>query len=36
MLRFGVSMPPVTIRFERTKQDIRKGRKTGRPVSVAV
>jgi hypothetical protein len=32
--RFGVSMPAVTTRLEITKHDIRKGRKTGRPVSV--
>lgn len=33
MPRPGVSMPAVTIRLEMTKQDIRKGRKTGWPVS---
>lgn len=31
--RFGVSMPAVTTRLVRTKQDIRHGRKTGCPVS---
>lgn len=30
----GVSIPAVTTRFDKTKQDIRKGRKTGCPVSV--
>lgn len=34
MERFGVSMPAVTIRLERTKEDMRKGRRTGWPVSV--
>lgn len=34
VLRPGVSMPAVTTRLEMTKQDIRKGRKTGWPVSV--
>ena len=34
--RFGVSMPAVTTRFERTKEDMRKGRRTGRPVSVGL
>ena len=29
----GVSMPAVTIRFDITKHDMRKGRKTGWPVS---
>ena len=28
-----MSMPAVTMRLERTKQDMRKGRKTGWPVS---
>ena len=32
--RLGVSMPAVTMRLEMTKQDMRKGRKTGWPVSV--
>ena len=32
--RLGVSMPAVTTRLERTKEDMRKGRKTGLPVSV--
>lgn len=27
-------MPAVTTRFDRTKQDMRKGRRTGSPVSV--
>ncbi len=31
----GFSMPAVTMRFEMTKQDMRKGRKTGWPVSVS-
>lgn len=31
--RPGVSMPAVTTKLERTKQDMRKGRKTGCPVS---
>ena len=31
----GVNIPAVTIRFEKTKHDMRKGRKTGSPVSVA-
>ena len=31
--RFGVSIPAVTIRLEMTKQDMRKGRMTGLPVS---
>lgn len=31
--RPGVSMPAVTIRFDRTKEDIRKGSITGSPVS---
>ena len=31
--RPGVSMPAVTMRLEMTKQDMRKGRKTGWPVS---
>lgn len=31
--RLGVSMPAVTTRLEMTKQDMRKGRKTGWPVS---
>lgn len=31
----GESMPAVTTRFEMTKQDMRKGRKTGWPVSDA-
>jgi hypothetical protein len=30
-----VSMPAVTIKFDRTKHDILKGRKTGSPVSVS-
>lgn len=30
----GVSIPAVTIRFEIIKDDMRKGRKTGSPVSV--
>lgn len=34
--RFGVSMPAVTTRLDMTKQDMRKGRKTGSPVSVVV
>lgn len=29
----GVSIPAVTTRFDKTKQDIRKGRKTGSPLS---
>jgi Cu/Ag efflux protein CusF len=33
--RPGVSMPAVTMRFEMTKHDMRKGRKTGSPVSVS-
>ena len=33
VLRLGVSMPAVTTRLEMTKQDMRKGRKTGWPVS---
>ena len=32
-MRLGVSMPPVTIKFERTNDDIRNGRRTGSPVS---
>jgi hypothetical protein len=32
--RPGVSMPAVTMRLQITKQDMRKGRKTGWPVSV--
>lgn len=32
-LRPGVSMPAVTTRLDRTKQDMRKGRRTGSPVS---
>ena len=32
----GVSMPAVTTRFDITKHDMRKGRKTGLPVSVFV
>lgn len=32
--RFGVSIPAVTTRFDKTKADMRKGRKTGSPVSV--
>ena len=32
-VRFGVSMPAVTIRLEMTKHDMRKGRNTGWPVS---
>ena len=32
--RPGVSMPAVTTRLEITKQDMRKGKKTGSPVSV--
>ena len=32
--RPGVSIPAVTTRLEITKQDMRKGRKTGSPVSV--
>lgn len=35
-LRLGVSIPAVTMRLEMTKQDMRKGRKTGWPVSVAI
>jgi hypothetical protein len=31
--RPGVSMPAVTIRFEKMKADMRKGRRTGSPVS---
>lgn len=31
--RPGVSIPAVTMRLEMTKQDMRKGRKTGCPVS---
>lgn len=31
--RLGVSMPAVTTRLEMMKQDMRKGRKTGWPVS---
>ena len=31
--RFGVSMPAVTTRLEMTKHDMRKGKKTGSPVS---
>jgi hypothetical protein len=31
--RLGVSMPAVTMRLQMTKQDMRKGRKTGWPVS---
>ena len=31
--RLGVSIPAVTIKLDNTKQDIRKGRKTGWPVS---
>jgi hypothetical protein len=34
VLRLGVSMPAVTMRLSITKQDMRKGRKTGWPVSV--
>lgn len=34
VLRFGVNMPAVTIKLLMTKQDMRKGRKTGWPVSV--
>jgi hypothetical protein len=30
----GVSIPAVTTRLERTKHDIRNGRKTGSPVSI--
>ena len=30
---FGVSIPPVTTKFARTKFDMRKGRNTGSPVS---
>lgn len=33
VFRLGVSMPAVTTRLERTKHDMRKGRKTGCPVS---
>ena len=33
-LRPGVSIPAVTTRLDMTKQDMRKGRKTGCPVSV--
>ena len=33
VLRFGVNIPAVTTRFERTKLDMRKGRRTGLPVS---
>lgn len=33
-VRPGVSIPAVTTRLERTKQDMRKGRRTGLPVSV--
>jgi len=33
--RLGVSMPAVTTRLEVTKQDMRKGRRTGWPVSGA-
>ena len=33
VVRFGESIPAVTIRFEITKQDMRKGRRTGWPVS---
>ena len=33
VVRFGVSMPAVTTRLEMTKQDMRKGRNTGWPVS---
>jgi hypothetical protein len=33
--RLGVSMPAVTTRLEMTKQDMRKGRRTGWPVSGA-
>jgi hypothetical protein len=36
VVRLGVSMPAVTTRLEMTKQDMRKGRKTGWPVSVCV
>src|ERR1700750_2643237 len=36
VLRLGVSMPAVTTRLDRTKADMRKGRKTASPVSVAV
>jgi hypothetical protein len=32
--RPGVSMPAVTTKFDKTKHDIRNGRKTGSPVSV--
>lgn len=32
----GVSIPAVTTRFEMTKHDMRKGRKTGSPVSAKV
>jgi hypothetical protein len=32
--RPGVSMPAVTTRFEKMKADMRKGRRTGSPVSV--
>jgi hypothetical protein len=31
--RLGVSMPPVTIKLDSTKADMRKGRRTGSPVS---
>ncbi len=31
-----MSMPAVTMRFEMTKQDMRKGRKTGCPVSIPI
>jgi len=31
--RLGVSMPAVTTKLESTKADMRKGRRTGRPVS---
>ena len=34
--RFGVSIPAVTTKFDRTKDDMRKGRKTGSPVSVDI
>ena len=33
VVRLGVSIPAVTTKFDMTKHDIRKGRKTGSPVS---
>lgn len=32
-VRFGVSMPPVTTKLDSTNADMRKGRRTGSPVS---